>query len=123
MGNAVSPSISRDSVAPPAPVADATPVSLLDISRERLRNGEFEAVMAEFADVQAGLSASEATAHRQLILDHVEELRQADQLFAARALLKRYLEYEYSDVTALLLLARIHQQAGEDMEAIEAEAD
>ena len=119
-----SPSISAQGGESPLPESDAAKrtansVSLLDITRDRLNQGEFEAVMAEYPDIQGELSASDAIAHRKIIIDHARALLESGQPVIARALLTLYLQQEYRDVSALLLLARSHQATGYEMEAIE----
>lgn len=93
--------------------------SLLEIARERLRRGEFEAVMAEYPSTQSRLSASDAIRHQRIIVDHVRSLLEADRSADARILLDLYLNYEFRDVSALLLMAEIYQAVGNDMAAIE----
>lgn len=93
--------------------------SLLDITRDRLSKGEFEAVMAEYPGMQRELSASDAGAQRKIIIDHARALLESGQAVAARALLVLYLQQEFRDVPALLLMARIHQDTGDETEAIE----
>lgn len=120
----VSPSISADSGETPLPESaaakpTANSVSILNITLERLRKGEFEAVMAEYPDIQSELSESDAMAHRKIIIDHARALLESGQPVIARALLTLYLRQEYRDVSALLLMARIHRDTGNDMEAIE----
>ena len=120
----VSPSTSAESGESPLPKSDAATrtansVSVLDITLDRLRKGEFEAVMAEYPDIQRELSESDAIAHRKIIIDHARALLESGQPVTARALLALYLQQEYRDVSALLLMAQIHQNAGDEMEAIE----
>ena len=99
---------------PPVPT-----VSLLDVTRERLRRGEFEVVMASYPDVQSQLPDNDAARHRRIIVDHARSLIGSGLSADARFLLQLYLGYEYRDVPALLLLAEIHQAAGNDLAAIE----
>ena len=122
--SAVAPPISADSGESPLPESDAATqsansVSLLDITRDRLRKGEFEAVMAAYPDIQRELSASDAVAHRKIIIDHARALLDSGRPGTARALLALYLQQEYRDVPALLLMARIHRETGDEMEAVE----
>jgi len=95
------------------------PVSVMDSVLDRLRKGEFEAVMADYPDVQRELSDSDVIALKKIIIDHAQALLESDQPVVARALLTLYLQQEYRDVSALLLLARIYQDTNDDMEAIE----
>jgi clan AA aspartic protease (TIGR02281 family) len=95
------------------------PVSVMDSVLDRLRKGEFEAVMADYPDIQRELSDSDVIALNNIIIDHAQVLLESDQPVVARALLTLYLQQEYRDVSALLLLARIYQDTNDDMEAIE----
>lgn len=119
-----SPSISAQSGDSPLPGPEAVnqpanSVSVLDITLDRLRKGEFEAVMDEYMDVQSELSDSDAIAHRKIIIDHARALLDIGQPVTARALLALYLQQEYRDVSALLLMAQIYQVTGNPMAAIE----
>lgn len=122
--SSASPSASAENAGSPLPGPDAerqtaNPVSVLDITRERLRKAEFETVMAEYADIQGKLSTSDASTHRKLIVGHAESLRKSARPEMARALLALYLDQEFRDVPALLLMAGIYQDTGHDMAAIE----
>jgi len=98
---------------------DIKSASVFDITLEHLRRGEFEAVMAQYPGIQSKLSKSDAIKLKKIIIDHVQSLRKSGQSTIAHALLTLYLKYEYRDVLALLLMAKIHQDAGNEMEAIE----
>lgn len=93
--------------------------SLLEVTLERLGRGEFEAVMAEYLETQSQLSESDALEHKGIILDHARSLLESDQSADAEALLNLYLDYEFRDVSAMLLMAEIYQAGGNDLEAIE----
>jgi clan AA aspartic protease (TIGR02281 family) len=97
-----------------------TSASIIDVMRERLQRGDFEAVMAQYPVVQSTLPESDAMRHKRMIVDHARSLLESGQPVSAYALLSLYLQYEYRDIPALLLMAEIHQDAGNDMEAIEA---
>ena len=96
-----------------------TSASVLDVMLERLKRGEFEAVMAQYPVLQSTLSESDAIKHKRIIVDHARSLLKSGQSVNAYALLSRYLKYEYRDISALLLMAEIHQDADNEMEAIE----
>ena len=96
-----------------------TSVSGLDVTRERLKLGDFDEVMAQYPVVQSTLSDSDAVQHKRIILEHARSLLESGQPVYAYALLNLYLKYEYRDISALLLMAEIHQVAGNEMEAIE----
>jgi clan AA aspartic protease (TIGR02281 family) len=118
------PSISAQSGENPSPESDTATqttntVAVLSITRDRLKKGEFEAVMDDYADLQSQLSAPDAIAHRKIIIDHARALLESGQPVIARALLALYLQQEYRDVSALLLMARIRQATGNEMEALE----
>jgi len=98
---------------------DIKPASVLDITLEHLRRGEFDEVMAKYPDIQSKLSESDAIKHQNLIVGHVQSLSKSGQSIAAHALLTLYLKHEYRDVLALLLMAKLYQDAGNEMEAIE----
>ena len=93
--------------------------SVFDITLEHLRRGEFEEVMAQYPDIQSKLSESDAIKLKKIIIDHVRSLRKSGQSIIAHALLTLYLKYEYRDVLALLLMAKLHQDADDEIEAIE----
>jgi len=95
-----------------------TSASVLDVMLERLQRGEFEAVMAQYPVLQGTLSESDAIKHKRIIVDHARSLLKSGQPVNAYALLSLYLKYEYRDIAALLLMAEIHQDAGNEMEAI-----
>lgn len=96
-----------------------TSASVLDVMLERLKRGDFEAVMAQYPVLQSTLSESDAILHRRIILDHARSLLESGQPVNAYALLSLYLKYEYRDISALLLMAEIYQDADNEMEAIE----
>jgi clan AA aspartic protease (TIGR02281 family) len=96
-----------------------TPVSVLDVMLERLQRGEFETVMAQYPVLQSTLSESDAIKHKEIILGHARSLLQSGQPVKAYALLSLYLKYEYRDISALLLMAEIHRDGDNEMEAIE----
>jgi clan AA aspartic protease (TIGR02281 family) len=96
-----------------------TSASVLDVMLERLERGEFEAVMAQYPGLQSTLSESDAIRHKRIIVDHARSLLKSGQSVNANALLSLYLKYEYRDISALLLMAEIHQDADNEMEAIE----
>jgi len=96
-----------------------TSASVLDVVLERLKRGEFEAVMAQYPVLQSTLSESDAIKHKRIIVDHARSLLKSGQSVNAYALLSLYLKYEYRDISALLLMAEIHQDADNEMEAIE----
>jgi len=95
------------------------PVSVFDTTLDRLRRGEFEAVMAQYSDIQSKLSERDAITHKEIIIDHAQLLRKSGQPAIAHALLTLYLKHEYRDVLALLLMAKIHQDTDNEMAAIE----
>jgi clan AA aspartic protease (TIGR02281 family) len=94
--------------------------SLLNATLELLKIGDFEAVMAQYLDVQAKLSESDAAKHKKMIVDHAQSLSGSGQSGDAQALLNLYLNHEYRDISALLLLAEIYRANDDGMEAIEA---
>jgi clan AA aspartic protease (TIGR02281 family) len=96
-----------------------TSASMLDVMIERLKHGEFEAVMAQYPVLQSTLSESDAIRHKRIIVGHARSLLKSGQPVNAYALLSLYLKYEYRDISALLLMAKIHQDADNEMEAIE----
>ena len=96
-----------------------TSASMLDVMLERLKRGEFEAVMAQYPALPSTLSESDAIRHKRIIVDHARSLLKSGQPVNAYALLSLYLKYEYRDISALLLMAEIHQDADNEMEAIE----
>jgi len=96
-----------------------TPASVLDVMLERLKRGEFEAVMAQYPVLQSTLSESDAIRHKRIIVNHARSLLKVGQPVNAYALLSLYLKYEYRDISALLLMAEIHQDANNEIEAIE----
>ncbi len=96
-----------------------TSASVLDVMLERLKRGEFEAVMAQYPVLQSTLSQSDAIKHKRIILDHARSMLKSGQPVNAYALLGLYLKYEYRSISALLLMAEIHQDADNEMEAIE----
>jgi len=96
-----------------------TSAAVLDVVLERLKRGEFEAVMAQYPVLQSTLSESDAIKHKRIIVDHARSLLKSGQSVNAYALLSLYLKYEYRDISALLLMAEIHQDADNEMEAIE----
>jgi clan AA aspartic protease (TIGR02281 family) len=96
-----------------------TSAAVLDVMLERLKRGEFEAVMAQYPGLQSTLSESDAIKHKRIIVDHARSLLKSGQPVNAYALLSLYLKYEYRDISALLLMAEIHQDADNEMEAIE----
>jgi clan AA aspartic protease (TIGR02281 family) len=96
-----------------------TSASMFDVMLERLQRGEFEAVMAQYPGLHSTLSASDAVRHKRIIVDHARSLLESGQPVNAYALLSLYLKYEYRDISALLLMAEIHQDADNEMEAIE----
>lgn len=97
----------------------ATSASVLDVMLERLKRGEFEAVMAQYPVLQSTFSESDAIRHKRIIVDHARSLLKSGQPVNAYALLSLYLKYEYRDISALLLMAEIHQDADNEMETIE----
>ncbi len=120
----VSPPASDEKAGSPSPAPEiaiqtVAPVSAIDTIPDRLSKGEFEAVMADYPDVQRELSDGDAIALKKIIIDHAQALLDSGQPANARALLTLYLQQEYRDVSALLLLARIYQDTNDDMEAIE----
>ena len=96
-----------------------TSAAVLDAMLERLKRGEFEAVMAQYPVLQSTLSESDAIKHKRIIVDHARSLLKSGQSVNASALLSLYLKYEYRDISALLLMAETHQDADDEMEAIE----
>jgi clan AA aspartic protease (TIGR02281 family) len=96
-----------------------TSASVFDVMLERLKRGEFEAVMTQYPVLQSTLSESDAIKHKRIIVDHARSLLKSGQSVNAYALLSLYLKYEYRDISALLLMAEIHQDADNEMEAIE----
>ena len=96
-----------------------TSASMLDVMLVRLQRGDFEAVMAQYPDLQSTLSASDAIRHKRIIVGHARSLLKSGQPVNAYALLALYLKYEYRDISALLLMAEIYQDADNEMEAIE----
>ncbi len=98
---------------------DIKPASVFDITLEHLRRGEFDEVMAKYPDIQSKLSKSDAIKHKKIIIGHVQSLSKSGQSTTAHALLTLYLKHEYRDVLALLLMAKLYQDAGNEMEAIE----
>ena len=96
-----------------------TSTSVLDVMLERLKRGEFEAVMAQYPVLQSTLSESDAIRHKRIIVNHARSLLKVGQSAHAYALLSLYLKYEYRDISALLLMAEIQQDANNEIEAIE----
>ena len=96
-----------------------TSASVLDVMLERLKRGDFEAVMAQYPVLQSTLLESDAIRHKRIIVDHARSLLESGQPVNAYALLSLYLKYEYRDISALLLMAEIHQDADNEIEAIE----
>ena len=96
-----------------------TSAAVLDAMLERLARGEFEAVMAQYPVLQSTLSESDAIKHKRIIVDHARSLLKSGQSVNAYALLSLYLKYEYRSISALLLMAEIHQDADNEMEAID----
>ena len=122
--NAASQSISHANAENPLRQPDkanqtVTSAAVLDAMLERLKRGEFEAVMAQYPVLQSTLSESDAIKHKRIIVDHARSLLKSGQSVNASALLSLYLKYEYRDISALLLMAEIHQDADDEMEAIE----
>jgi len=98
---------------------DIKPASVFDVTLEHLRRGKFDEVMAKYPDIQSKLSKSDAIKHKKIIIGHVQLLSKLGQSTIAHALLTLYLKHEYRDVRALLLMANLYQEAGNEMEAIE----
>jgi clan AA aspartic protease (TIGR02281 family) len=98
---------------------DIKPASVFDITLEHLRKSEFDEVMSKYPNIQSKLSESDAIKHKKLIIDHVQLLSKSGQSITAHALLTLYLKHEYRDVPALLLMAKLYQDSGNEMEAIE----
>ena len=119
---ATSPSTSVETNPPGQPRGAneaASPVSVFDVTADRLRRGEFEAVMADYPVIQRKLSENDSATYKKIIIDHAESLRKSGQPAFARALLTLYLRQEYRDVSALLVMARIYQDANDEMQALE----
>ena len=116
----ISPANAEDALRQPDKANQTvTSASVLDAMLERLKRGDFEAVMAQYPVLQSTLSESDAIRHRRIIVDHARSLLKSGQPVNAYALLSLYLKYEYRDISALLLMAEIYQDADNEMEAIE----
>jgi clan AA aspartic protease (TIGR02281 family) len=92
---------------------------VLDVMLERLQRGEFEVVLEQYPVLQSQLSESDSIKHRRIIVDHARSLVESGQPVNAYALLRLYLNYEYRDISGLLLMAEIYQDTDKEMEAIE----
>ena len=51
-----------------------TSAAVLDVMLERLKRGEFEAVMAQYPVLQSTLSESDAIRHKRIIVDHASKI-------------------------------------------------
>ena len=67
-----------------------TSASVFDVMLERLKRGEFEAVMAQYPVLQSTLSESDAIKHKRIIVDHARSLLKSGQSVNAYALLSLY---------------------------------
>jgi len=90
-----------------------------DVAKKLLQEGKYSEFMQLYANVRSLASESDNARYRHLILRQIHTLSSKNQKIEAYELVRSYLDLEYNDVDALMLLGRLHRAQKNYLAAID----
>jgi len=94
-------------------------LSEFELAKKLLLDDNYEAFIQRYANLRSELSETVIARYRQLMMQQITLLNNKNRNDQAYKLLLAYLEFEYDDVDALVLMARLHRSQGNYLAAID----